>query len=222
MLIYSIWQQYSHQPTTVIIAIAGIFCGILLAIGIHEFSHAWMANRLGDDTAKRMGRLTLNPFAHIDPLGLFLFIVAGFGFGKPVPYSEHALKHETDEIKIALAGPISNILTAFILFLPARIMIFLGIDVSHSLAYLFLDALVTLNIILAVFNIIPIPPLDGSKVVNYFLAEDAKESYERIGPLLLIMLVFSSSFTGGTINILSTIMNPLIAIANVLVRATII
>ena len=222
MLLYSIWQQYSHEPSAAIVAIAGIICGILVAIGIHEFSHAWMAIRLGDDTAKRMGRLTINPLAHIDPLGIFLFLVAGFGFGKPVPYSEYALKHDTDEIKIALAGPISNIITAFVLFLPARMMIFLGIDVSHSLGYLFLDALVTLNIILAVFNIIPIPPLDGSKVINYFLADDAKESYERIGPFLLIMLVFSSSFTGGAINILNTIMNPLIAIANFIVRATII
>jgi Zn-dependent protease len=205
-----------------IAVILGIIFGILMAIGIHEFSHAWMATRLGDDTAKLMGRLTLNPFAHIDPLGIFLFLIAGFGFGKPVPYNDHALKHDTDEIKIALAGPISNIVTALILFLPARIMIMLGIDVTHSLGYLFLDALVSINIILAVFNIIPIPPLDGSKVLNYFLASDAKESFERIGPFLLIALVFSSNFTGGSINVLSMVMNPLIAIANFIVRATII
>ncbi len=222
MLLISIWQQYTNQPAMAIVVMLGIICGILMAIGIHEFSHAWMATRLGDDTAKVMGRLTLNPFAHIDPLGIFLFLIAGFGFGKPVPYNERALKHDTDEIKIALAGPISNIITALILFLPARIMIMLGIDVTHSLGYLFLDALVSINIILAVFNIIPIPPLDGSKVLNYFLASDAKESFERIGPFLLIALVFSSNFTGGAINVLSLVMNPLIAIANFIVRATII
>jgi Zn-dependent protease len=222
VLLISIWQQYTNQPAMAIVVMLGIICGILMAIGIHEFSHAWMATRLGDDTAKVMGRLTLNPFAHIDPLGIFLFLIAGFGFGKPVPYNERALKHDTDEIKIALAGPISNIITALILFLPARIMIMLGIDVTHSLGYLFLDALVSINIILAVFNIIPIPPLDGSKVLNYFLASDAKESFERIGPFLLIALVFSSNFTGGAINVLSLVMNPLIAIANFIVRATII
>lgn len=222
MLLYSIWQQYSLQPAQAVVAILGIVCGILMALSIHEFSHAWMATRLGDNTAKFMGRLTLNPFAHIDPLGIFLFLVAGFGFGKPVPYSERALRKDTDEIKIALAGPISNIATAFVLFLPARLLIMIGFDITHSLAYLFLDALVSINIILAVFNIIPIAPLDGSKIVNYFLAPDAKETYERIGPFLLILLVFSSNFTGGSINVLSTIMTPLIAIANFIVRATII
>ncbi len=220
MLILQLWSQYAHDPRQAITMIGGIIIGILLAIGVHEFAHAWMATRLGDDTAKHLGRLTLNPFAHIDLLGLFLFVVAGFGFGKPVPYNEHALRHDTDEMKIALAGPASNLIVAFILALPFRIATIFGLNIGQSLLFLFLDTLITMNIVLAVFNIIPIPPLDGSKVINYFLDDDAKEMWQRIGPTLLLFLVFSNIIFGGSgmFNPLNTIMTPLLRLANLLVR----
>ncbi len=222
MILLSLWNQYSGQPAFAIAAIAGFVIGILGAIGIHEYAHAWMAHRLGDDTAKHLGRLTLNPFAHIDPLGLFLFIVAGFGFGKPVPYNTNALKNDTDEIKIAIAGPISNIITAFILALPVRIATAAGIDISNQPLFLFLDALISINIVLAAFNIIPIPPLDGSKILNYFLDEDAKMLWQRIGPILLLVLVFSEVIfpTASGISILSRVLNPIIHALNFVIRGT--
>lgn len=221
MIILQLWNQFSFDPPKAFAIILGVIIGVLGAISIHEFAHAWMATRLGDKTAMHLGRLTLNPFAHIDPLGLFLFIVAGFGYGKPVPYDERALKHDLDEIKIALAGPASNIITALILALPYRIATAAGLDISQSTAMIFLDTIVYMNIVLAVFNLIPIPPLDGSKVLNYFLDDDAKETWQRLGSFLLLFLIFSDIlFRGNGLNILDRILTPMLHIASLLVRGT--
>jgi len=219
MIIFAIWNQYSFNPLLAIIIIAGFLLGILSAISLHEFAHAWAAHRLGDDTAKHLGRLTLNPLAHIDPAGLFLFVIAGFGYSKPVEYNPRALKNDSDEVKIAIAGPLSNIIVALILALPYRIASAMGLDVSQNIIFVFLDMLVYMNIVLAVFNIIPVPPLDGSKVINYFLDADARESWERIGPMVLIALVLLNvMYRGGAYDILGRIMTPLIHIASLLVR----
>lgn len=222
MLVLSLWQQFAYDPTRAAIIILGVFIGIFGAITVHEFAHAWMATRLGDDTAKYLGRLTLNPLAHIDPLGLFLFVMAGFGFGRPVPYNERALKSDTDEIKIALAGPASNFILALILALPYRFATLFGIDISQSYLFIFMDILVYMNLVLAVFNLIPIPPLDGSKVINYFLADDVRENWQRIGPALLMILVFSDIVLrdAGGITILNRILTPLLHAASFLVRGT--
>jgi Zn-dependent protease len=219
MIIFTIWNQYSFDPLKAIVIIFGFMIGILSAISIHEFAHAWMAHRLGDNTAKHLGRLTLNPLAHIDPAGLFLFVIAGFGYSKPVEYNPHALKNESDEVKIAIAGPISNILLALIVAIPYRIATVSGIDISQNVIFIFLDMLVYMNIVLAVFNIIPIPPLDGSKIINYFLDADARESWERIGPFVLMILIFTGiMYRGGAYDILGRIMTPLIHIVSLLVR----
>lgn len=221
MIIIYIWNQYANDPLKALTLSLGIIIGILSALSFHEFSHAWMATRLGDDTAKRLGRLTLNPLAHIDPLGLFLFVVAGFGFGKPVPYSEFALEKDTDAIKIALAGPVSNLIIALILALPYRIAIMFGVDITQSISFTFIDTLVYMNIVLAVFNLIPIPPLDGSKVINFFLDIDTQMWWERIGPMVLLAVVLSSMMFRGTgLDLLDKIMTPLLHIASLIVRGT--
>lgn len=221
MIILYIWNQYASDPLKALFIITGVVIGILSAISIHEFAHAWMANRLGDDTAKRLGRLSLNPLSHIDPLGLFLFVVAGFGFSKPVPYNGAALKHDTDEIKIALAGPASNLLVALVLALPYRFTTMFGVDITQTPTFMFIDAIVYMHIVLAVFNLIPIPPLDGSKVINYFLDFEAREMWERIGPMVLLFLVMSNILTGNSgLNILGRIMTPLIQVASLIVRGT--
>lgn len=222
MLIMQLWQQFATDPFRASVIILGVFIGIFSAITFHEFAHAWEATRLGDDTAKHMGRLTLNPFAHIDPLGLFLFVMAGFGFGRPVPYNSRALKGDKDEIKIALAGPGANLILAFLLAIPYRIATIAGLDISQSYFFTFMDTLIYMNLVLAVFNIIPIPPLDGSKVLDYFLDDEARESWARIGPILLMVLVFSNLIFGGSggLNILSTILTPLLHLASFLVRGT--
>lgn len=201
--------------------ISGILLGIFGAITIHEYAHALMATRLGDDTAKHLGRLTLNPLAHIDPLGLFLFVMAGFGYGKPVPYNERALKHDTDEMKIALAGPAANVVVALVLALPYRIAIATGFDISQSSLMTFLDTIVYMNLVLGVFNLIPIPPLDGSKVLNYFLDDDARDMWQRYGSMLLLFLVFSNILLRGSgFNLLDRVLTPLLHIASFLVRGT--
>ncbi len=219
MIIINLWEQYSYDPFRAILLIVGVLLGILMAIAVHEYAHAWEANRLGDDTAKRLGRLTINPLAHIDPTGLFLFILAGFGYSKPVPFNPNVLKSDKDEIKIAIAGPISNIILALILALPYRISLIIGLNVSQSLILTFLDTMVYMNLVLAIFNFIPIPPLDGSRVLNYFLAADARESWERIGPLVLAALIFASIFFGSSgFDPIGTIMTPLLNIASFIVR----
>ena len=181
---------------------------ILLSLTIHEFAHALVAHSLGDDTAKAQGRLTLNPIAHLDPLGTFMLIFTllahfGLGWAKPVPVNPRNLRPDPriGMGVVAIAGPISNILLAFI---TIRLLILLGIPLSLRGGFLMAPEPYTpfaefaqINVFLAVFNLIPIPPLDGSRVlgaiVPYPIARGIYE-LESIGPMLLMMLVF---FGGG-------------------------
>ena len=137
-----------------------IFGGIILAIGIHEAAHCYMADYLGDPTPRSMGRLSLNPLVHLDPLGTLVILFTGlFGWGKPSPFDPYNLKDpRRDTALIALAGPASNILLAIVLSLLLRLST-LPLALSTILY-----SLVALNINLAIFNLIPIPPLDGSKI----------------------------------------------------------
>jgi len=157
-----------------------IFGGIILAIGIHEAAHCYMADYLGDPTPRSMGRLSLNPLVHLDPLGTLVILFTGlFGWGKPSPFDPYNLKDpRRDTALIALAGPVSNILLAILLSLPLR---FLSIPNSLvPIAY----SLIALNINLAIFNLIPIPPLDGSKI---FTRNYAPPSQLQL--LLLLLLI---------------------------------
>ncbi len=136
--------------------------GIVLAIGIHEAAHCYMADYLGDPTPRSMGRLTLNPLAHLDPLGTLMIIVTGaFGWGKPAPFDPYNLKDpKRDTALIALAGPASNVIIAIILSIILRFL-----NAPTSVSYV-LMGMIVLNINLALFNLLPIPPLDGSKIFN--------------------------------------------------------
>ena len=162
---------------------------ILLAITVHEFAHAWMADRLGDPTAKLNGRLTMNPLAHLDPIGtIFLFLV-GFGWGKPVPINDNNLKNpKIDEVKISLAGPASNLIIAIILGLIIRI-IPLGTEIINFLVYIIL-----INLVLMTFNLLPIPPLDGSHILRLFLSENSYKSYSRLGIIILFIFILMNNF----------------------------
>lgn len=188
------------DPLFFVIYILALF----IAITIHEFSHAFVADRLGDPTPKLMGRLTLNPLAHLDPLGTLMLLLVRFGWGKPVEFDPFNLKNpRRDAALISIAGPISNLLLALVLSLPIRfslLPLFLG-----QLLY----PLILLNIILAVFNLIPIHPLDGFKIVGGFLSEEqAREWYtlERYGLIFLFLLILPIN----GVSLLSSIMNPLI------------
>lgn len=174
---------------------------ILLSLSVHEFSHAAVAKLLGDDTAERAGRLTLNPLAHVDGLGLLMLVAAGFGWGRPVPIDETQLRFRRfGPAFVAAAGPLSNLVFAiFIVVLGGTVLGGAGQD---SPLIVFFQLLVVMNLGLMLFNLIPIPPLDGSKWL-FALLPDRLWSWRAFlevrGPLLLLGLLLIDRFTGGSI-----------------------
>ena len=176
---------------------------LVICISIHEFSHAYIANFLGDPTAKSLGRVTLNPKAHLDPTGTLLLLVFGFGWGKPVPFDPRFLKHpKRDSALIALAGPLSNILLAGFLAL-----VFHGLGVgAFSLIGVILQLIVRYNLILAIFNLIPVHPLDGFKVVNGILSQNLSYQWLQMAPYGIWILLFLI-FTGVTDSVIFPILD---------------
>lgn len=179
------------------------FC-LLLALCVHEAAHAAMANYCGDPTARLLGRLTLNPVKHADPLGtvilpLVMFLMPGipflFGWAKPVPFNPANLKdRRLDPVWIALAGPGSNIVIGTIAVLLLRVvtLLFTGEVLGEQLFVVFAQVLVYLagiNFVLAMFNVIPVPPLDGHYVLKYFLPPNAEAMLERIGPFGILIAI---------------------------------
>src|SRR6516164_6156577 len=188
---------------------------LLFAISVHESAHAWMANRLGDPTAKMMGRISLNPLVHIDLFGTILLpamlIVAGFppfGYAKPTPVDTRNFKNLVrDDILTAVAGPMSNFVVALVAVVclvvihrtsGGGVSRFGATDVGSPLATMF-GLAVFINVILAVFNLIPLPPLDGSHVIRHFLPYEALKIYDRIGYLGLIIVMFVLPLVGCSI-----------------------
>ena len=184
-----------------IFLVVSLSAALLIALSVHEFSHAYIASKCGDTTSKDQGRLTLNPFKHIDPLGFLMLLVAGFGWAKPVQFNEQNLRNpKTDVMKIAVAGPVSNAITAMILSII--FLLFVDIDISgyHSgneiLREIFMYG-IYINWGLMVFNLIPIPPLDGSHLLlNYF--RKYPKTYGilvRYGTFVLLGLIIISIVT---------------------------
>ena len=184
---------------------------IIIAITIHEYAHAKTADYLGDPTPGLQGRLTLNPIAHIDLYGLLFLILFRFGWGKPVQFDPFNLKNpRRDSAIISIAGPISNVLLALICSLLLRLFLFLDTSVVSAIGYLILPPVIMLNLILAVFNLIPIHPLDGFKIVGGILPEhQAREWYqlERYGMIFLLMLLIP--FSGQSM--LHTFLDPILS-----------
>jgi len=174
--------------------------GLVVAITIHEFAHAYVADRLGDPTPRLMGRVTLNPLAHLDPLGSIAILLVGFGWGKPVQFDPFNLQNpRRDAALISFAGPLSNIILAIILTALARIL--------PSPYALLLPSLIYVNCMLALFNLIPIHPLDGFKIVTGLLPEEQARSWEtieRYGPVLLIALILPLTPNGSLVSVLLT------------------
>ena len=171
--------------------IAVVAVVILFVLTVHEFSHALAADYLGDDTARRLGRLTLNPLAHLDFLGTALFFIAGFGWAKPVPVNPYNLRDpKKDMIVIAAAGPLSNLLTAVIGGFAIRAAMEGGLFLPQTgeLAQKILVLLVLYSITLAVFNLIPIPPLDGSRILYGILPDEVAELYARLEKVGMLVL----------------------------------
>jgi Zn-dependent protease len=199
-----------------ILHIMAMILPILLSLTVHEYSHGYIAWRFGDNTAKSTGRLTLNPISHIDPIGMLMLFVVGMGWAKPVPINPHAFAHPKRDLALsAAAGPASNFLMAAMTGLLFRIfpglvpvsgdaglVLFLKLNVFYFLL---------INIGLGVFNLIPIPPLDGSKILRGFLPDSKVhiiDYLERYGGFLLFGLVILGRVIGYPI--LSRIIGPLI------------
>ena len=185
---------------------------LVVAVTVHEFSHALVANGLGDSTAKRLGRLSLNPIRHLDPSGTVMMLVAGFGWGKPVPVDPHHLAHgHTGTALVAAAGPLSNLVVAFLLALPIKLNLLGSTRPSldgvaqvmtggfeEGIADI-IGLLIFFNLLLAVFNVIPLAPLDGSRVLAGMIPPDRVAGYARLqrhGPAILVTLVLSDFLLG--------------------------
>jgi Zn-dependent protease len=175
--------------------------GIILGLTIHEFSHAFIANRCGDSTSKDQGRVTLNPFKHIDPLGFIMLLVAGFGWAKPVEFDEKNLRNpKTDVLKIAVAGPASNALLAMLL--SVIFVIFKNLETidfyngKFLITELFVYA-IYINWGLFIFNLIPVPPLDGSHLLlSYFKKfPSLYNALYKYGTLILFGLIIISTIS---------------------------
>ncbi|KKQ18832.1 MAG: Peptidase M50 [Berkelbacteria bacterium GW2011_GWA1_36_9] len=165
-----------------------IILALLVAITFHEFTHAWVANLYGDPTAKLMGRVSLNPLAHLDLYGSIFLVLVGFGWGKPVMVNSSNFKNpKLDNLTVSLAGPMSNLLLAIVFGLILR---FLPLPDPIGL---FVTALVFFNLILMIFNFLPIPPLDGSKILALFVSEQTFMFLQQFGMFILLFVVF---FTG--------------------------
>lgn len=150
---------------------AVVLLAIIVALSVHEFAHALIGYKLGDSTAQRLGRLTLNPMAHIDWYGLLLLVAVGFGWGKPVPFNPYNLKYpKWGPVWVSLAGPISNVLLAILFAIAFHALNAARFMNPDNALTVFLVFGIVINLVLALFNLIPIPPLDGSKLL--FLALD--------------------------------------------------
>ena len=178
---------------------------LLIAFTIHEFAHALTATYFGDETPRMNGRLTLNPLVHLDPMGSLLLIVAGFGWAKPVPVNPYALGKRSSAAMmwVSLAGPLSNFLMAALAAIPFRLgLVSLNSAFSTSRSLLpsfgqFLIEFIIINLLLMLFNLIPLAPLDGDKIADYFFPPSWSRFMDTIrpyGPAILIMLVMVVPF----------------------------
>ena len=159
---------------------------LLYSIIFHEMAHGWVAYRFGDPTAKMMGRLTLNPLKHLDPVGTLLLFIFGFGWAKPVPVNFNQLRdRRLGMLLVSAAGIVTNILIAFLALLISRL---LEPSLSGMVA-LMLSFVAQINIILAAFNLIPLPPLDGSKILLAFASQKVRETLFRVEPFGLVIII---------------------------------
>ena len=182
----------------VLMGILATLVVVVVILPFHELAHGYIANKLGDDTAKSMGRLTLNPLAHVDPIGALCLILVGFGWAKPVPVNMRRLKNpKRDMALVALAGPMANLLAALVgAILENLLVVTLGGSFYNTVWFegleFFFFYYVYVNVSLAVFNLIPLPPLDGSKILGAFLPDDIYEKQlenERRLSFILVLLI---------------------------------
>ena len=189
-----------HFPGMLEIAL--MLPAIVIGLTFHELAHGWMAYRLGDDTAFRAGRITVNPIAHVDPIGLILLFVAGFGWAKPVPVNPNNFSGDAGKgmMLVSVAGPAANMVIAFI----AAVLLGLNWQIAYMNEILYI--IIRINVVLAIFNLLPIPPLDGSKILAGMIPHKQEWLYnlETYGIIILLVLMFFTNIIGTVLNFFIT------------------
>lgn len=186
---------------------------LVIAFSVHEFAHAWVADRFGDRTPRDNGRLTLNPIVHLDVFGSLMLLFAGFGWAKPVPINPYVLRRHSSAapMLVALAGPLSNLLLAGLAAIPFQLgllqpMFPSGVIPNFSML---LTQFIFINLVLLLFNLIPIAPLDGDKILDYFLPSEWSyrlDSIRPYGPMILLLLIFVGPYVG--FDLIGILMGP--------------
>lgn len=200
-MLYSVIQSISRgtpiQMLDVIMQILAVLVIIFLVLPLHEYAHAWMAQKLGDNTAAYQGRLTINPLASIDPIGSLAILLFGFGWARPVEVNPRNFRNPKRDMAItAVAGPVSNIIAAFFGALLFNLVVIFAVYLPQPLLMglaTFFQYYIAINVMLAVFNLIPLPPLDGSRIIGAFLSDRALYRYyqnQRFIMMALILLLF--------------------------------
>lgn len=223
-MLVSSWSLLFREPVAFLVMLALHTVALVAAITVHEFSHAAVATALGDATARRRGRLSLNPLRHLDPLGTLMLYVVGFGWGRPVPVQPAYLRlgPRVGMAAVAAAGPLSNLATVALLALPMRLG-WLVLMAPHTYVggepLLLLSQLVSIaviyNLVLAVFNLLPLAPLDGFSVVLGVLPPAAARGFARLGaygPAILILTIVVDNFAHTSI--LWSVLGPAINLAS--------
>lgn len=218
-MLFSLLGLLFRNPLAFFVFLGLMIVALLVAVTIHEFSHAFIAHRLGDDTARRLGRLTLNPLAHLDPLGTVMLFLVGFGWGKPVPVNPYFLRtgYRRGMAQVAAAGPASNLVIATVFALPVHFGILAwwppfyiaGLSSPMLLLSQLIALVIVYDLLLALFNLIPIAPLDGFSIALGLLPQNMARSFARLapyGPALLVLLIIADGFLPG--GILWRIMGP--------------
>ena len=204
---------FNFNPTQFLIELLYLVPVILISLTVHEFSHAYVATKLGDPTPKNTGRLSLNPLRHIDPFGFIMLILVRFGWAKPVQVSPMYFENPKKGMMLtAIAGPVSNFILAFISSFLASFTIFIYIKIGTFydvmlVIFTFFRLLAMINIGLAIFNLIPVYPLDGSRILNYFLPNAVNNFFNKYGvyiQIAFILLVIFTNFIGNFIYMVET------------------
>ena len=222
-MLFSSFELLLYDPASFLRLTVLVMFALLTAVTIHEFSHSLVATVLGDGTSRHLGRLSLNPVRHLDPSGTVMMLVVGFGWGKPVPVNHHNLRGPVGITLVAAAGPLSNLVLAFLVAIPIKLGIlswtgptlFRAVFVmSGGLREAVSDIasmVIFFNVLLAIFNLIPLSPLDGSRVLGGLIPDSMQQSYarfERFGPLILLGIILGDYLLGW--GVLWTIMGPIV------------
>ncbi len=198
MLLIQLLKLLFTEPLQFLIAVFVLFIPLLISITVHEWSHGFTAYKFGDPTPKNQGRLSFNPFKHLDPVGTLMLFIIGIGWAKPVEINPDNIPRDCKKLKlmlISLAGPLSNfilgIFFSFILYFRVKFIMF-----EPSLTVLLLSLLIRINFVLGIFNLLPIPPLDGSNIIVNLLPDRLANEYFKLAPYLLPVLLLLI-ITGG-------------------------